>query len=176
VPTAGKYTDMDSLIKITVLIILVMLIIFSFNLILSHLIFHFPGRIHWPFLITALLSFYVHFSLICLGKETKDLFFITGRAKLLFPILIYTYILTQFLPKIKQQEWHKHRALIILGPVNLILCLGGIYLLHIPVNFPAVLVSAFSVLAGYYSISTLPLIWIKFTELWQTIELFFQPD
>jgi hypothetical protein len=141
----------------------IFILIFLMNVILTYF-FKLPGQFHFALFPAAVIAFYIHFCLICQGDFPKSVHegfipYAEGRGKLLIPFALIGNVITWFIPRIKKQKWHKHRGLLIAGPFCLALSLGLAFLLGIPLSWPAVIVSALSITAGYYSISFLPMSW-----------------
>ena len=132
-----------------------MLVVCAANYLLANVGFKFPGKIHFLLFPAAVISYFMHFDLICDDHLPHDpyRYYLAGRAKILLPLVWLNHLIQEWQPRITKQAWHKHRALLIFGPAELILCLAVSPLLKLSLGWPLVLACAFSIAAAFYSVS-----------------------
>ena len=129
-------------------------LVFLINLLLVWA-FSLPGKIHYLLFPLALAGFYTHFCLICLHNgNQEDKYYLVGRGKLLFPIILVCRLVIKIDPQVKKQAWHKHRGLLIAGPLYFALALLITSLaFQASLSWPLIIVFLISITAGYYSVS-----------------------
>lgn len=137
-------------------------LIFLINLLLVWA-FQLPKALHWLLFPLALAGFYTHFCLICCHDSDQNMFHLIGRGKLLFPIILVCQLALKLTPGIKKQAWHKHRGLLIAGPIYFFLALLITALaFQTPLSWPLITVFLISITAGYYSVSVAGQLGTKF--------------
>lgn len=153
-------------LKIDLLFIFIVGIAFALIALLANAIFRFPPKILYVLYPVALLCYFFHFDLLNAEKENP---YLEAAPPAFRWISRINQGIVRLFPSIEKQQWHKHRALLLIGPAATLVSLLGAISLGFPFSWPLVLVCAFSAAAGYYSISALPTLWLKIESLWDEL-------
>ena len=158
-------------LKVHVLFIVIIVVTFLCIGLIACAAFHFPLRILPILFLAGLITYYCHFDL--LSHDKLDLYGDMAPGYLRWIVLINNQIIRWF-PSIARQEWHKHRALLVIGPPVTLLAVIISLLVGVHFHWTLVLVAAISVALGFYSITLFPLLWGVIASFWDICRAWFR--